>query len=366
MGLEEYERVVADHVGVTLGGLTARELNPRNYQLARQVVAELFDREAGGHDRGTWITVPIDPVHGAPREPTPVLSDLNFDRLRSEDFVSSAVGRRVLDLLLVPVVKPAVDDPAGWWLSVPFRWRPSDDDLQQLGRDYEALRTYARQGRADDLSSGRDAPGRLLMAKTNGRDHRDVVRYYDGEGRERTARRRGYYLRAAVVSDLLTAVPTEPAAARAELGPPPEVIDAAAELAELDVRAESLRRTEQGYLRTRLLGDATEADCDLCGRSFPSELLVAAHIKPRYECTDEERRDIPAVAMLACRFGCDDLYERGLLAVDEGGRVLVANYDGGSLSLRRYLDGMRGRQVGDAWPRGRDYFAWHCEHAFQG
>ena len=366
MGLEEYERVVVDHVGVTFDGLTARELNPRNYQLARQVVAELFDRETGGRDRGTWITVPIDPVHGAPREPTPVLSDLNFDRLRAEDFASSAVGRRLRDLLLVPVVKPAVDEPAGWWLSVPRRWRPSDDDLEQLERDYEGLRAYARQGRADDLSSGRDAPGRLLMAKTNGRDHRDVVRYYDEGGRDHTARKRGYYLRATVVSDLLRAVPTEPAVAQSEVGPPLEVVDAAAELVELDARVESLRRTEQGYLRRRLLGDAQEGDCDLCGRSFPAELLVAAHIKPRYECTDAERRDIPAVAMLACGFGCDELYERGLLSVDDVGSIVAAHYDGGSLSLTRYLDRMRGRPVGEAWPRGRDYFTWHRDHVFQG
>ena len=369
MGHAEYERVVAEHVGTMFGELTDRELNPDNYLLARQIVADLLVAAVGHHDRGAWLTVPIDPMQGAPREPTPVLPKLDLDRLRTEDFEDSAVGRRLRELLLIPVVKPQVQEPAEWWLSVPYWWRPDPDAWTQLRRDYETLRAYAREGRADDLSSAQDGPGRWLMAKTNGRKDRygrySPVTYKDDRGREHTASKRGYYLRPAVVSGLLTEVPTEPTSARAALGPPAEVIDAAAELAALDVRAQSLRRTEQGYLRTQLLGDAPEGDCDLCGRSFPTELLVAAHIKPRYECSDQERRDLPAVAMLACRFGCDELYERGLLAVDEEGNILAADYAGDSVSLRRYLSGMRGRQVGDAWPRGRDYFAWHREHVFQ-
>lgn len=365
MGLSDYERAVTENIGTTFSELTDRELNPGNYQLARQVTATLLDEVVGHHNRGTWITVPIDPVQGAPREPTPVLSDLDFDRLRTSDFDGSSVGHRLRDLLLIPIVKPQVGDPSGWWLSAPRRWRPDPGTWEQLRRDYEGLRAYVKDGRADNLSSSRTAPGRLLMAKTNGRDRMDVVVYHDDDGTVRWARKRGYYLRADVVAELLAEVPSDFATARYAIGPPPEFVDAVAELTELDARAETFWRIEQGYLRACLLDGEDEGVCDLCCRSFPAELLVAAHIKPRHECTDQERRDIPSVVMLACSFGCDDLYERGLLGVDDEGGILASRYDGGSTTVRRYLAGMRGRRVRHAWPRGRGYFAWHREHVFR-
>ena len=32
--------------------------------------------------------------------------------------------------------------------------------------------------------------------------------------------------------------------------------------------------------------------------------LVAAHVKKRFLCSDDERRDLRHVAVLACTFGC--------------------------------------------------------------
>ena len=60
------------------------------------------------------------------------------------------------------------------------------------------------------------------------------------------------------------------------------------------------------------------------GRCLPRGLLVAAHVKPRSECSEEERRDIPHVAMAACLLGCDALYETGYLTVDATGRIVTA------------------------------------------
>lgn len=80
------------------------------------------------------------------------------------------------------------------------------------------------------------------------------------------------------------------------------------------------RRAEQQYLRQYLLPGVAGA-CLLCGRTFSRDFLVAAHIKKRSLCTPDEKADIPAVAMLACKFGCDELFERGMVVVTSHGVV---------------------------------------------
>ncbi|WP_152609322.1 hypothetical protein [Kocuria rosea] len=61
--------------------------------------------------------------------------------------------------------------------------------------------------------------------------------------------------------------------------------------------------------------------CALCGRALPAGLLVTAHIKRRADCSDTERVN-PHVVMPACALGCDSLYERGFIVVNDAGRIL--------------------------------------------
>ena len=58
-------------------------------------------------------------------------------------------------------------------------------------------------------------------------------------------------------------------------------------------------RREQSALRAVLFEDSTETQCALCLKVIPVELMVAAHIKPRSQCTESERLD-PAVVMPMC------------------------------------------------------------------
>jgi hypothetical protein len=76
---------------------------------------------------------------------------------------------------------------------------------------------------------------------------------------------------------------------------PPEISTDAlkAQLAALDqtdAPATSKARNEQGILRAFLFGKKLMDSCDLCGRQFPVGFLVAAHIKRRDSCTDDERK----------------------------------------------------------------------------
>lgn len=90
-----------------------------------------------------------------------------------------------------------------------------------------------------------------------------------------------------------------------------------------DADSRTWSRIEQRGLRRYLLAGRTHADCDLCGRQFPTALLVAGHIKPRAMCDNRERWNYPAVAMLTCLLGCDALFEHGYIAVDENGTIVA-------------------------------------------
>jgi hypothetical protein len=128
-------------------------------------------------------------------------------------------------------------------------------------------------------------------------------------------------------------------------------------------------RREQSLLRDALgIGQRAGDDlvrCGLCGRHLPRGLVVAAHVKPRSECTEEERRDVPNVVMAACLLGCDALYEAGYLTVDSRGRVVTARRGLRTSPLIEALRGLEGRAA-PAWTPGREcYFEWHRTHRFR-
>jgi hypothetical protein len=119
-------------------------------------------------------------------------------------------------------------------------------------------------------------------------------------------------------------------------------------------------------LRSQLFEGATLAYCALCGARLPVELLVAAHIKPRSECTAKERRDAPKIVFALCLLGCDALYERGLASVDGKGMVVSANVPNFLDALSRRLKMIRRRRC-EKWHEGSTrYFDWHFRRRFRG
>jgi hypothetical protein len=127
------------------------------------------------------------------------------------------------------------------------------------------------------------------------------------------------------------------------------------------------RRGEQEDLR-RLLIRGGQAACALCGLELPENLLVAAHIKRRSECTEAERRDLDNIAMPACTLGCDALYEQGYVAVSADGTVLLSRAVEEHPVLHDHASHRRllGRKT-DHWNSEREpYFAWHRSHVYRG
>ncbi|MEV5085835.1 hypothetical protein AB0K74_46505, partial [Streptomyces sp. NPDC056159] len=124
-------------------------------------------------------------------------------------------------------------------------------------------------------------------------------------------------------------------------------------------------RGNRGRLKKALLPGA-EGECALCGRSLPRAFLVAAHIKKRAACSEEERWDLNNIAMLACLLGCDSLFEHGFVAVEEGGQLTVSPVAASAPAVAKYIDEhLAGRSIA-WWSTEREqYYAWHRSHIFQ-
>ena len=126
---------------------------------------------------------------------------------------------------------------------------------------------------------------------------------------------------------------------------------------DLDVPTSGTGRGEQDELRRRLLTQGNR--CAICGRALPEDLLVAAHIKKRSECTDREKRDIPNVGMLACKLGCDAFFEEGYIVIDRNGTVTVNQASDPGGLLASLLDYVVGRHCSAHGPESEPYFEWH-------
>jgi len=130
---------------------------------------------------------------------------------------------------------------------------------------------------------------------------------------------------------------------------------------ELDRKAAGWHRKEQAMGRKRLLKGKTSGMCQLCGREMKSEFLIAAHIKRRSECEDHEKRDLDGVMMLACKFGCDFLFEVGFIGVNAG-KLLISTGLEDQVALE-YLAKIKDRSV-QVSEKQTKYFEWHLAKRF--
>lgn len=132
---------------------------------------------------------------------------------------------------------------------------------------------------------------------------------------------------------------------------------------DLDRKAAGWHRKEQAMGRKRLLKGKLEGTCQLCKKLMKSEFLIAAHIKRRSECEDHEKRDLDGVMMLACKFGCDYLFEVGFIAVEAGTiRVSPALQDKVALN---YVAALNGLEISVSEKQIK-YFDWHFKKRFIG
>jgi hypothetical protein len=119
-------------------------------------------------------------------------------------------------------------------------------------------------------------------------------------------------------------------------------------------------RKEQAFLRTILIQGEKHHQCCICKQTLPIEILVAAHIKRRSDCTLEEKKDFTRVAALMCKMGCDDLFEKGYIVVVNGD---IAQNEKRTVTsdLQKHIDKLVTKGV-DNWTQSETYYGWHAEY----
>ena len=123
------------------------------------------------------------------------------------------------------------------------------------------------------------------------------------------------------------------------------------------VRTKGSARREQALLRAILLEDRQEIDCALCEKMLPTQLIVAAHIKPRSHCSLIERTDIN-VAMPICKIGCDDLFEKGFVVVGASGLAQIQDSMTTSKDLASFLQQYENKRCKYFNPHTEKYFEY--------
>lgn len=133
---------------------------------------------------------------------------------------------------------------------------------------------------------------------------------------------------------------------------------------ELDAEGKSRRRKEQGKIKRLLMGSRKTGQCAICGREVPTPLLIGAHVKKRACCTDSEKRDLANIAVLMCKFGCDDLYEKGYITVRDG-VVEISPLLVRTPPVDDLVRLIEGRRLPAHRQANSNYFAWHNDNVFK-
>lgn len=139
------------------------------------------------------------------------------------------------------------------------------------------------------------------------------------------------------------------------------VIKKLSELESTSKISQTLVRTEQSYQKQILFGLNKIFDCACCHKPFPVEFLVTAHIKKRQYCTEAERKD-KNIVMPMCKFGCDELYEKGFITVSNGKFIAQNNKQNNTAVIDAYLTEIDNNQCTYYSDLTKDYFEWHMKH----
>lgn len=132
---------------------------------------------------------------------------------------------------------------------------------------------------------------------------------------------------------------------------------------ELDAVGKTKIRKEQGFLRRQLFGRRLHAECALCQRNFPVDLLVTAHVKKRSYCNADEKRDYRSNVVPMCKLGCDDLFEKGYVIIVDGVVTLnPAKTAKLTNPLKEMLAKLTGRTYLPFSERSARYYEWHSTH----
>lgn len=138
---------------------------------------------------------------------------------------------------------------------------------------------------------------------------------------------------------------------------PSDLLKDLIEDSDLDYDSKSKSRKEQQFLRAHLANGELEGVCSICQNIFPLDFLVAAHIKPRKYCEMIEKLDFDNIVTFMCKTGCDDLYEKGYIYLDEG--FIQRNVKRKTTDyLDKIISNLEGKKVKN-WSNSKVYYDFH-------
>jgi len=127
---------------------------------------------------------------------------------------------------------------------------------------------------------------------------------------------------------------------------------------DLDQTASVTVRKEQAALRRTLFQNRLNGTCCICLEQLPVSFLWASHLKKRSLCCTEEKLDFQNVAAPMCKFGCDELYEKGYIGV-QNGTIVEVKHGCQTSFINNYISKVIGNEC-NAWSRdSKKYFDWH-------
>jgi len=132
----------------------------------------------------------------------------------------------------------------------------------------------------------------------------------------------------------------------------------------LDVKSSATGRKEQAAIRKILFRNKPTGICCICNKEYPVKFLWAAHIKKRSRCSLEEKKDLNNIAAPMCKFGCDELYEKGYVGVKDGS-VVQLKHNELTDSLQSYIGGIVGKKCLSWNKDSKKYFNWHLNNQTQ-
>ena len=129
---------------------------------------------------------------------------------------------------------------------------------------------------------------------------------------------------------------------------------------DLNIEGTTHRRREQSFLRNYLFAGKNYAVCGICGKTLPVNMLITSHIKKRSECDQQEKLDYKNVVMPMCSLGCDDLYEKGYIYVQEG-EIKINKNKWLTEDLKEKVNDLAGRRCDYYNENTQKYFEAHRE-----
>ena len=124
---------------------------------------------------------------------------------------------------------------------------------------------------------------------------------------------------------------------------------------DLSLDAVTKRRVEQHIFSEYLFAGKESVNCSICHKDYSSDLLVVGHIKKRSDCSDIEKKDLNVV-MPVCKFGCDDLYEKGYILINNNGLIVLNPNIKLTSDTHTYINRILGNKCSRFSKKNKKYF----------